>query len=114
MIDPTKTGVVEQISVQRDTIYVFNPVQMARIEEGMRVPAYGATSFHGHVCGDGGPTVLQYPLSTFRWAVKGDTLTVTHLKSENDCPERQFLWAGTWTRVKNPPPRGALTPVAAK
>ena len=106
--DPTKTGVVEQISVQGDSIYVFNPIQIGLADVG--APAYGAKSISGHVCGDGRGFILQYPLSSFKWAVKGDTLTVTHIKTEDNCPARAFLWGGSWTRVKNPPPRGSLLP----
>ncbi|PYE48377.1 hypothetical protein [Deinococcus yavapaiensis] len=108
LTDPTSTGVAELMSVQGDTLYVISPIQMGLADIG--VPAYGAKSIGGNTCGDGGAQSLQYPVSAFKWAVKGDQLTLTHVKTQNACPDRAFLWSGTWTRVKNPPARGSLIP----
>ena len=103
--DPQSSGVVEHIRVAGNVISVSVPIQMGLDHIG--VPAYGAKVIFGHLCEDEAGSD-----GTFRWSVQGDRLTLRAIRP--GCGNRQSLWEGTWTRVKNPPPRGPLLPVAAK
>ncbi len=96
VLNPAGGGAVEQIGVVGNTINVFAPVEMN--PTGAGVAAYGARGIGGAVCGDGGPAVRSFPPGSFRWAVRGNTLTLSHVRA--GCSTRQAIWDGTWTRVQ--------------
>ncbi|WP_027483533.1 hypothetical protein [Deinococcus pimensis] len=104
VLDPLGTGAVDAVRYQGDTVNVYGTVAMGR----PGVDAYGAKEVGAGLCEDGGPGVRTYFDATFRWAVKGNELTMTSV--EPGCEGRRLIWSGTWTRVSSPPPRGPLTP----
>jgi hypothetical protein len=91
-LDTLGTGVVSQIGVTGNRIDVYAPISMAPFNDGVTgINAYGNHDIGGVDCNASGP------FGSYTWTVNGRSLTLSPVNEA--CPDRQGIWAGTWTRA---------------
>jgi hypothetical protein len=89
-LDPLGGGVLDQCAVAGNVLHLYAPITFGLKTQswpklGHKIPGSG----EGDCREDG-------PFGTYRWAVAGDTLTLTPIKE--DCPGRGHIMSGTWMR----------------
>jgi hypothetical protein len=91
-LDSTGAGIVEQYSASPGVLNMYAPIQQDPIVEDHTATArYGAHNIGGNDCSWGGP------FGTYRYAVTGQSLTLT--ATGELCGQRRAILEGTWTRT---------------
>jgi hypothetical protein len=93
VLDPKGSGVVEQYAAPSHTIHAFAPIQMAPFSSNGQggITRFGHSTIGGTVCSENGP------FGSYSWTVSGNTLTLA--AQSGNCPDRNTIWVGTWTRA---------------
>jgi hypothetical protein len=95
---PTHNGVVDEYDAEPGVLHVYASIEMAPLICNLAGSVcHGGVSRFGYHTIAGTDCDWHEPFGTYRWAVTGNTLTLTAI--HEGCPDRGDVWEGTWTRT---------------